>query len=56
MEREPRIEPALKAWLDNVLVPSMVRQYLAAFREVDDNGVSAIPSEGSIPSTPENTQ
>lgn len=38
MDRDPKIDPALKAWIDDVLVPAMVRQYLDACRAVGDNG------------------
>jgi hypothetical protein len=50
------IDPALKAWLDNVLIPAMVRQYLAVSRDVIDNGVNAISSAESDSLTPEKTQ
>jgi hypothetical protein len=55
-EQHVKVEPTLKAWLDNVFVPVMVRQYLAVTREVADNGLSAAPPEKSIPSTPEKVQ
>lgn len=35
-----RIDPAVKAWLDNVLIPAMVRQYLASNGPEGDNGMS----------------
>lgn len=47
MERAGKIDPVLKAWLDNVLVPAMVRQYLAARSEVGDNGFGVSPPEDS---------
>jgi len=37
MERGAKIDPALKAWLDKVLIPVMVREYLAPAREAGDN-------------------
>jgi hypothetical protein len=40
--KKRNIEPALKAWMDNVFVPAMVRQYLAEFDSKQDNGPSAI--------------
>jgi hypothetical protein len=47
MERNAKIDPALKAWLDNVLVPIMVREYLAPAHEARDNVSSPDPAEGS---------
>jgi hypothetical protein len=44
MERGGQIDKVLKAWLDNVIVPVMVRQYLAACSEVRDNGCRPSPS------------
>jgi len=40
--KEAKIHPAVKAWLDNVLVPAMVQKYLAA----RDNGGLAPVTEG----------
>jgi hypothetical protein len=56
VERELKVDKALKSWLDNVLVPALVRQYLAAARDVVHNGLSANPSHDSDPSKPENIQ
>ena len=47
MERDTKIDPALKAWLDNVLVPVMVRQYLAARPRTGDNGLNPSSVENS---------
>jgi len=38
MDRDPKINPALKAWIDDVLVPALVRQYLDERCAVGDNG------------------
>jgi hypothetical protein len=45
--RDTEIDPVLKAWLDNVLVPAMVRKYLDACHELGDNGVSPTISRDS---------
>ena len=45
MGQEANIGPALKSWLDNVLVPAMVREYLAVQYDVGDNGLIASPSK-----------
>lgn len=37
--KKRKVDPAVKAWLDNVLVPAMVRLYLAANNSGADNGV-----------------
>jgi hypothetical protein len=37
MEREIKIDLALKAWMDNVLVPALVRQFRAEKCGVSDN-------------------
>ena len=36
--RKRRIDAALKAWLDNVIVPALVQQYLAECDSKQDNG------------------
>ena len=28
-----RLDPALKSWLDNVIIPALVREYLAEIRQ-----------------------
>jgi hypothetical protein len=56
MERNAKINPALKGWLDRVIIPVLVREYLATHRDLDDNGLSAIHSEDSNSSSPENIQ
>ena len=33
---EAHVDPAVKAWLKNVLVPAMVKQYLAAHSVADE--------------------
>jgi hypothetical protein len=38
-----KIDPALKSWLDNVLVPAMVRLYLDSRSDVRDNCPSPSP-------------
>lgn len=37
MERDGKIDPALKEWIDKVLVPVMLREYLEARSIVGDN-------------------
>ena len=37
--KRARIDPAVREWLDTVLVPAMVRLYLASSERVVDNGV-----------------
>ena len=32
-----RIDPALKAWLDNVIIPNLVREYLSTESATSDN-------------------
>lgn len=56
MERDARIDPDLKSWLDHVLVPAMVRQYLAICRAAGENSSNTIPSEESDPSLVESIQ
>jgi hypothetical protein len=56
MERDKKIDPALKDWLDKVLIPVMVRQYLAIRGTVGDNGFSPIPCEDSVIPTSERVQ
>ena len=40
--RKRKIDPAVKAWLDNVIVPALVQQYLAECDSRQDNGRSLI--------------
>ena len=44
MDRDPKIDPVLKAWIDHVLAPALVRQYLDERRKVGDNGEDRFPS------------
>ena len=37
MEREPKLDPVLKAWLDRVIIPTLVREFRAVTRAVGDN-------------------
>jgi hypothetical protein len=36
-----RLVRAVKEWLDNVLIPAMVRLYLAKMKADDDNGITS---------------
>lgn len=56
MERGSTIDPVLKAWVDRVLVPAMVREYLAIFRAAEENGGTTILAEDSDPSLQEKIQ
>ncbi len=56
MGRDVRIDPALKALVDRVLVPAMVRQYRAARPEVRDNSDSRFPSLDSGTSAEDSVQ
>jgi hypothetical protein len=56
MEPHSKIDPVVKDWLDNVLIPALVRQYLAVSRDVVDNGVNAISSAELDRLTSEKTQ
>lgn len=52
MERKIKIDPALKAWMDNVLVPALVQQFCAEKCAVGDNErdrISQLTSGTSIP-------
>jgi hypothetical protein len=37
-----RLDPEVKAWMDNVFVPAMVRLYLAESASRNDNGMNSI--------------
>ncbi len=56
MERDKKIDRVLKQWLDNVLVPIMVREYLAICGNGGDNGLSPFPSQDSDTTNPERVQ
>jgi hypothetical protein len=50
----PEIKQAVRDWVDHVLVPVMLQQFLASFAKVRDNDedqVSTVPSE--IPASEE---
>lgn len=43
-----RLDPALKSWLDNVIIPALVREYLAEIdkqNRLATTGVSELPSD-----------
>jgi hypothetical protein len=40
--QKPKITPEMKAWLDHVLIPAMVRLYLAGSGANEDNGMNLI--------------
>ncbi len=43
-----RLDPALKSWLDNVIIPALVREYLAEIEKQNrlaTTGVSELPSD-----------
>jgi hypothetical protein len=42
---DTNIDPALKAWIDNVLVPALVREHLKAAGAAGDNDVRSNPQE-----------
>jgi hypothetical protein len=56
MEREIKIDPALKAWIDNVIVPALVRHYRAEKCAVGDNERDRISRPTSGTSIPEQLQ
>jgi hypothetical protein len=53
MEGEIKIDPALKAWMNNVLVPALVRQFRAEKCAVGDNERDRISRPTSGTSIPE---
>jgi hypothetical protein len=40
--RKRKIDPAVKAWLDNVIIPAMVLEYLAEAESRENNGLIPI--------------
>jgi hypothetical protein len=46
--RHTRLDPALKSWLDNVIIPALVRDYLAEIEKQNrlaTTGGSELPSD-----------
>ena len=46
--RPKRLDPALKSWLDNVIIPALVRDYLAEIEKQNrlaTTGGSELPSD-----------
>lgn len=41
-KRRAKLEPALKSWLDNVIIPALVREYLA---EIEKHNRLATPAD-----------
>jgi len=56
MESESPLSPAIRTWLDNVLIPALVRQYLDEQRAIADNGEGQLPSSGAATSDEEPVQ
>jgi hypothetical protein len=56
MKRDENIDPVLKQWLDHVLVPVMVRQFLAILRTEGDNSLRPTASKDSHIETVEQVQ
>ena len=48
MEQGSTIDPVLKSWVDGVLVPAMVREYLAIFRAAEENGWNTEEPDSSL--------
>lgn len=47
-KRPHKLDPALKSWLDNVIIPALVREYLAEIEKQNrlaTNGGSEVTSE-----------
>jgi hypothetical protein len=42
-----RLDPALKSWLDNVIIPALVREYVA---EIEKNNRLAMTGDSELPS------
>jgi hypothetical protein len=42
MKREIMIDSAVKAWLDNIIVPALVRQFCDETRTVGDNDLDGM--------------
>ena len=55
-ERNPKIGPALKAWMDNVLIPALVQQFRAEKCAVGDNQWDRISTSMAGTSIPEQLQ
>jgi hypothetical protein len=56
MDRQPNLDPALKAWLDNVIIPALVREFRAETRAVGDNERDRTRRQDSGTSIPEHVQ
>jgi hypothetical protein len=56
MERNPKIDPVLKGWLDNVLVPALLLKFHAENVRVGDNDQVRIARTVSGISIPEQVQ
>jgi hypothetical protein len=56
MRQSANIDPGLKAWIDHVFVPALVRQHLEASREGSDNNGGRFPLPDSGTSNEEPVQ
>jgi hypothetical protein len=50
MKSAPKLAPGLKAWIDNVIVPALVREYVA---EMQEQNRLALMSNSPVLSVPE---
>lgn len=46
-KRPHKLDPALKSWLDNVIIPALVREYLA---EIEKQNRLAVPGGSEVTS------
>lgn len=52
MTQTAKLDPALKSWLDNVIIPALLREYLQQLRS-ENRKELAIDSRPSVPSLSE---
>lgn len=50
MKSMPKLAPGLKAWIDNIVVPALVREYVA---EMQEQNKLALMSNSPVVSVPE---
>ena len=48
MKQTVKLDPALKSWLDNVIIPALLREYLQQLRVEDRKGLAMDSRAGVV--------
>jgi hypothetical protein len=48
IKQSVKLDPALKSWLDNVIIPALLREYLQQLRTEDRKGIAIDSRRGVV--------